>query len=350
MKLLVVGGGATGSVIVHLLSKSNVASRVALSIWEKARGVGGRMSTHRFEGDALADMGAQYITVPWNSNKPSTGSSVFNESLQELLYSNILVPFNGSIENEVSSSELQRNFVAPGGINTIVKHFINNSKAQISVNTKLISLDVCKEGVKCSTDDGSEIFDGVVLTIPLPQVSALQGDLGTHLKAHEKVFSDAEYSSRYAVAFAYKRSTHLPFTWSSKYFQDDVIRYVSYEARKRGVVETLAPVLMIHTAVPFGMHHLEDDKQEIIKTVQSRLLMLVPGLPPPVDSYCVRWRYSQVRRQVCSSNGYLIVHQNPMVVLTGDAFTYSNLEGSFKAAEATARMIEEKLTKETTKT
>jgi len=348
MKLLVVGGGATGSVIVHLLSKSNVASRLTLSVWEKARGVGGRMSTHRFEGDVLADMGAQYITVPWNSNKPSTASSIFNESLQELLYSNTLIPFNGSIENEVSSRELQKNFVAPGGINRIVKHFINNSKAQVSFNTKLVSLDVCKEGVKCSTDDKSEIFDGVVLTIPLPQVGTIQGDLGTSLKAHEKVFSDVEYSSRYAVAFTYKLSTPLPFTWSSKYFQDDIIRYVSCETRKRGAMETTTPVLTIHTSVPFGVNHLGDDKDEVTKMVQSRLLVLIPGLPPPVDSYCVRWRYSQVRRQVCGSNGYLIVQHSPMVVLTGDAFTHSNLEGSFKAAEATVRMIEEKLTTETT--
>jgi len=345
MKLLVVGGGATGSVIVHLLSKSNVASRLALSVWEKAKGAGGRMSTHRFEGDALADMGAQYITVPWNSNKPSTGSSIFNESLQELLYSNILAPFNGSIENEAGNREQQRNFVAPGGINTIVKHFINNSKAQVSFNTKLISIDVSKDGVKCSTDKGSEMFDGVVLTIPLPQVSALQGDISTYLKTHEEVLNDVEYSSRYAVAFTYKQGTPLPFVWSSKYFQDDIIRYVSCETRKRGLPDTSTPVLTIHTSVPFGVHHLEEDKEEVTKLIQSRLVSLVPGLPPPVDSYCIRWRYSQVRRQVCGSDGYLIVQHNPMVVLTGDVFTHSKLEGSFKAAEATVRMIEENLTR-----
>ena len=114
MKLLVVGGGATGGVISHLLSKSSSVTKVVLSVWEKSRGIGGRMSTHRFEGDVIADMGAQYITVPWKSGRPTATVNAFNEAIQELVYSNILVPFCGVIEGELSShQEGKENFVAP---------------------------------------------------------------------------------------------------------------------------------------------------------------------------------------------------------------------------------------------
>ena len=352
MKLLIVGGGATGGIIAYLLNKSGSVAKVVLSVWEKSRGVGGRMSTHRFEGNAMADMGAQYITLPWKSGKPSETLTTFNGVVQDLLYSNVLVPFNGVIEGELSSrQEGNKNFVAPGGINSVVKHFMNNSKAQVCCNKRLISVNVSGDTVCCSTEDGtSEIFDALVLTIPLPQVSTLQGNISTFLKEHEKELSDAEYSSRYAVAFTYKQDVLSSFTWSAKYFQDDVIRYVSCEPRKKGEANVSTPVLIAHTSVPFGVHHLEEDKQAITKTVESRLSVIIPGLPPSVDSYCIRWRYSQVRQQVRGSEGYLVIQDTPLVVLTGDAFTHSNLEGAFKAASATAKLIEQKLSNNITTT
>ena len=349
MKLLIVGGGATGGIIAHLLNKSSSVAKIILSVWEKSRGVGGRMSTHRFEGNAMADMGAQYITVPWNSGKPSATLNTFNEAIQDLLYSNILVPFNGVIEGELSSRQGTKNFVAPGGINSVVKHFMNTSKAQVCFNKRLVSVNVSGNAVCCTAEDGtSETYDAVVLTIPLPQVSTVQGNIATLLKEHEKQLTGAEYSSRYAVAFTYKQDVLSLFTWSAKYFQDDVIRYVSCESRKKGETNVSAPVLIAHTSVPFGVHHLEEDKQAITKTIESRLSVIIPGLPPPVDSYCIRWRYSQVRQQVRGSEGYVVIQDTPLIVLTGDAFTHSNLEGAFKAAGATARLIEEKLSNNVT--
>ena len=77
--------------------------------------------------------------------------------------------------------------------------------------------------------------------------------------------------------------------------------------------------------------------------VESRLSVLIPGLPPPVDNYCIRWRYSQVRQQVRGSEGYLVIQDIPLVCLTGDAFTYSKLEGAFNAAAATASLLEQRL-------
>ena len=352
MKLLVVGGGATGGIIAHLLSKSSSVAKVVLSVWEKSRGIGGRMSTHRFDGDTMADMGAQYITVPWKSGRPATTLNVFNEAIQELVYSNILVPFCGVIEGELTSrQEGKENFVAPRGINSVVKHFINDSKAQVCFNKKLVAVNTSDNNVCCSAEDGSsEVFDGVVLTMPIPQVSNLQGDISTVLKEHEKQLNEAQYSSRYAVAFTYKQDALASFTWSAKYFQDDVVRYVSCETRKRGETNAPTPVLMAHTSVPFGLHHLEEDKQAVTKTVESRLSVLIPGLPPPVDSYCIRWRYSQVRQQVCGSEGYLVIRDSPLIVVTGDAFIHSNLEGAFRAANATVDLIERRLSNNVTST
>ena len=43
MKILVIGGGLSGSILRHLFRKSNVT----ITCWEKSRGVGGRAATKR---------------------------------------------------------------------------------------------------------------------------------------------------------------------------------------------------------------------------------------------------------------------------------------------------------------
>ena len=70
-KVLLVGSGITAAVTGALLKKQ-AQEQISLTIWDKARGAGGRMSTSRSPGDSecIADLGAQYITVlPENFNK-----------------------------------------------------------------------------------------------------------------------------------------------------------------------------------------------------------------------------------------------------------------------------------------
>ena len=69
-KILVVGGGLTAAVTTSLLKTSQSSHRV-VKVWDKAKNVGGRMSTLRcrFNPDLTADLGAQYITQTSNSKQ-----------------------------------------------------------------------------------------------------------------------------------------------------------------------------------------------------------------------------------------------------------------------------------------
>jgi len=71
MELLVVGAGITGSLTAALLARRCQELAVGLTVWDKARGAGGRMSTHRLPADPSmhVDMGAQYIPFPANRGK-----------------------------------------------------------------------------------------------------------------------------------------------------------------------------------------------------------------------------------------------------------------------------------------
>jgi predicted NAD/FAD-dependent oxidoreductase len=62
-RLLIVGAGLTASVTSALIKQHLPNESVEVHIWEKSRGIGGRMNTTRSpDGQASVDLGAQYIT------------------------------------------------------------------------------------------------------------------------------------------------------------------------------------------------------------------------------------------------------------------------------------------------
>ena len=62
-KLLIVGAGLTASVTSALIRQHLPRESIEVHVWEKSRGIGGRMNTNRSpDGKASVDLGAQYIT------------------------------------------------------------------------------------------------------------------------------------------------------------------------------------------------------------------------------------------------------------------------------------------------
>jgi len=72
-KILVIGAGVTGTYLSSLIAK-HYGSRVAVELWEKGRGVGGRMATSRMTrtSSLTCDLGAQYFSITddyWHKHK-----------------------------------------------------------------------------------------------------------------------------------------------------------------------------------------------------------------------------------------------------------------------------------------
>ena len=70
-KALIVGAGVTGTYIGSLLAKQYGMS---VELWDKARGVGGRMATSRMSrtSSLSCDLGAQYFSITkeyWKKHK-----------------------------------------------------------------------------------------------------------------------------------------------------------------------------------------------------------------------------------------------------------------------------------------
>uniref|UniRef100_A0A3P8XE99 Amine oxidase domain-containing protein n=1 Tax=Esox lucius TaxID=8010 RepID=A0A3P8XE99_ESOLU len=295
-RVLIVGAGLTGSVCACLLRRE-MANKVKIVVWDKSRGTGGRMSTSRSPSDAscIVDLGAQYITATPHY------AQIHHNFYEELLASGVLKPLVSLVEGEVVKVGGQKNYITPTGVSSIVKHFLKQSGAEVlfdhhvtHIYRKGSSWEVSPKG------RAPEQFDAVVLTMPVPQILQLQGDVGSLLEDSQRLLLEAvSYSSRYALGLFYKAQAHIHVPWAAKYISNNpCIRFIAIDNKKRNLESSeCGPSIVVHTSVPFAMKHLEETNQQVEAIILEELNKLLPGLPQPDSIKCQKWRYSQAGDQ-----------------------------------------------------
>ena len=287
-------------------------------------------------------MGAQYITRCLETSENIDKNDVY----KELLDASILTPFRGIIEGSKHSHD-DKHYVAPKGMSSICRHFLDHSKASVHFKRCLKSVSIDNGQVLCRAESGvEEIFDGLILTLPAPQLLQLQGNLLLSRTATDIVsdLSTVQYSSRYALGLFYNAETVqsspgiFDSPWSAKYCDHSVVRYMCWDNLKRGV-ETSGATLLVHTSVPFGIEQLDTNKDQVKDQLLELVGEMIPGLPRPSHSYLLRWRYSQVRDKFPGSHDFVVMSQDPLVVATGDSFSGSNFDNCLRAAMHTSEFI-----------
>ncbi|XP_077115020.1 renalase [Ranitomeya variabilis] len=334
-RILIVGAGLTGSLCAYLLRRE-LANKLQLVIWDKARGAGGRMSTSRSPSNpnCIVDLGAQYITVT-----PDYAQKHKN-FYDELVAKGICKPLSATVEGMVMK-EGSYNLVTPQGVSSIVKHYLSQSGADVYYERHVTQINLREGKWEVFRKSGSpENFDIVVLTMPVPQILQLQGDISKLIKeSQRRQLETVSYSSRYALGLFYEAGTQIDVPWAAKYINDNpCIRFISIDNKKRNVeFSEIGPSLVIHTSVPFGKDHLEQEKEVVQPLILKQLDAILPNLPQPKYVKCQKWRYSQVMEAFPDCPGQITLHREPFLLCGGDGFTHSNFDG---CTESALRIVE----------
>ncbi|KAM4636021.1 renalase isoform 2-T2 [Discoglossus pictus] len=340
-RILIVGAGLTGSLCAYLLRKE-LARAVQVVVWDKARGAGGRMSTSRCPSDpnCTVDLGAQYITVtPEYAQKHKR----FHD---ELLAQGICTPLNAVVEGMVMKDG-SFNLVAPQGVSSIVKYYLKQSGADVFYERHVTEINL-QGGTweVCSKSGTPETFDVLVLTMPVPQILQLKGDIEKLIKESERrQLETVSYSSRYALGLFYEAGTQIDVPWAAKYITNNpCIRFISIDNKKRNIESSgVGPSLVVHTSVPFGIEHLEQEKETVQPIILKQLEGVLPNLPKPMNIKCQKWRYSQVTEAFPGSPGQITLHSKPLLLCGGDGFTHSNFDGCTESALRIVQSLESHL-------
>ncbi|XP_037012540.2 renalase isoform X1 [Artibeus jamaicensis] len=329
-RVLIVGAGLTGSLCAALLRKE-VAGPLHLVVWDKAGDAGGRMTTSSSPQNpqSTVDLGAQYVTrTPHYAKK-------HHRFYDELLALGILRPLTSPVEGMVVKDG-DCNFVAPQGISSIIKHYLKESGADICFRQCVTQINLRNDKWEVSKETGSpEQFDIVVLTMPVPQMLQLQGDIANLIsECQRQQLESVSYSSRYALGLFYEAGTKIDVPWAGQYITSNpCIRFISIDNKKRNIASSaVGPSLVIHTTVAFGVAHLEHSTEDVQELIFQQLENILPGLPQPVAVKCQKWRHSQVTNAAAKYPGQMTLHLQPFLVCGGDGFTQSNFDGCITSA------------------
>jgi renalase len=377
-KTLIVGAGLTGAAISSFLSDT-ATMLFSNHIWEKARNPGGRMTTKSLGSNEYetVDIGAQYIT-----KKDDNHAKIYDT----LVESGILKPLNISyVQNAHASSRTQEHFIAPLGTSSIVQSFLDSGKEATTYHgsTHLTSLnivdtydddrDTTNKGTKiwaATSKDGTvDHFDVVILTLPVPQILQIKGDIEDRIAPVKESLNQVKYSTRYVMALQYNSEEAMEIfgsiPWSVKYVNreeegSDCICYMSIDAKKRGLdlfkddkAGDKTVTLLVHASKDFsiangaqvakaGIPHEILDKVKF--EMQESIQKLIPGLASasPSNVHMHRWLYSQVTDRFihpdeCQKEedaGCFVADSDPPLILAGDAFSThgSKFDGCIQSA------------------
>lgn len=339
-KVTVIGAGMSGAVTAALIRK-HLPDSLSISVLDKGRGAGGRMSTSRgpVDCDCSVDLGAQYISAT-----PQYYSQ-HQEYYSELEKLGLLRPLTGLIEGDDRHSADSKHFSTPAGVSSLVKHFLKKSGATVEYNKQIVNCDL-EDGrwVIKSADGTTFTSDGLILTMPVPQILNLNGTIKSVIESRTDILEklkSVSYSSRFALGLFYKPGTKIDVPWCAKYVNGDpVIRFVAIDSKKRDITEGGTSVA-VHASVPFSLKHLEEDKDSICtKYLLPRVRELVPELPEPDAVKNHKWRYSQVHQGYEGSPGAVLIQENPALLLAGDCFvSASRFDGCIDSAVETLKLV-----------
>jgi len=338
-RVLLVGGGLTSALTASMLAEK--APHLELAVWDKARGAGGRMSTSRSpsNGKCTVDMGAQYISAT------PTFQCSHQDVYQELVANGVLVPMKTELIEGMHApkqgEEGTKHYVVPDGMSNLVKYFFKKSGVDVQFNRRISEVtESGRQWIVKSECGLSDVFDIVLLTLPVPQLLALQGSIPQILSEDQETLSNLKqvsYSTRFVLGLFFNKKVDLGIKWASNYIsKDPVIRFVSVDNIKRGRPDLPTSVL-VHSTVPFGLQNIKSSPEEIKPIFLSAVKKMFPEWPEPEDVKSLKWLYSQIHTSYPGTSGSLQL--KPGLIVGGDAFTASNFDGCVKSAKSIVNKV-----------
>lgn len=322
----IIGAGFSGLVLAE-----NINKNAEIKIFEKSRGVGGRMSC-RTNNDFAFDFGSQFFLAK---------TSQFNDFLQPYINKKIIVPWCGKfveidknkIINQRIWSDEKKHFVAAPKMNSLCKEMAINF--DIRFQTKITKIEKIKNKWQIYDDKSFFLgeFDWVFFSIPAAQLSDLLLNSKINCSFFERLASH-EMIGCYALMLGLNRKINIDF--DAALVRNSIISWISCEASKPLRKNVAAYTVLARNN--WAQHHLDHDidllKNQMIDEFSKIINQPIEGI---VHSDIHRWRYANIKKQPTHQKYY--IDESNQIAACGDWIIHGRIEAAFMSAKALADNI-----------
>lgn len=319
MRIGVIGAGMAGLTCARTLVRAGHEVR----LFDKSRGVGGRIATRRTQSGAF-DHGAFGFGV-------SHGS--FREAVEEWIAQGTVARWNvpfARVDEEATWHAYEPAasvYVGSPSMNAPARALAEHLPFERGF--RVVELDRSGAGIRLRAEDGrvSDAFDRAVLALPAPQArELLPGELANRL-------DDVRMAPCWTLCLLYERPLDIPY--GAAWFEDEVLASMARSRLRpgRGPEEWVT----LHATGSWSEPRIlgsEEEAREALLTAWRRHLK-VPE-PPLKELVVHRWRYALTTRALGTAT--MFDQQNGLGVC-GDWCLGAGLEAAYLSGRELAQRI-----------
>lgn len=307
LSVAVIGAGIAGLTAARKLAKAGAA----VQVFDKSRGLGGRLATRRTDGGAI-DHGAQYVTA----REPAFKAWVARAKLIGAAAPWAPRGKDGDEEWLVGLPGMS------GLVTALVDGYTVAQERQVSAIHEM-------EGrFNLTFADGAEVdgFDRVVVAIPAPQAATLVGAFGAPF--------DRIGLASMAPCWTLMLALSSPIDPGFDVARDrGALQWIARSASKPGRdgetwVAQANPV--------WSANHLEDDPNVVAERLVAMLEEAVGPLPPRIYEAVHRWRYALVDKAVGET---FLLASDGRIGVCGDWLIAPRVESAWASGDGLADAI-----------
>ncbi|MDD7805168.1 MAG: FAD-dependent oxidoreductase [Endozoicomonas sp. (ex Botrylloides leachii)] len=325
-RIAIIGAGLSGLAAAHLLK-----DYAEITIFEKAHGVCGRMSTRRAK-PYYFDHGAQYFT---------TRTKSFQDFIQPLLDQGIIerwnaryIKFRGNqvIEKKNWCDEEPR-YVGVPGMNHPAKFLAKG--LSIHLNTRIVSLN--HRGtwqLKDNQDQKYSDFDWVICTVPSPQAEEL-------IPKCFKYYADikaVEMRPCFSLMLGFKQ--RLPIDFEAAHITKSDLSWIAVNSHKPQRPDPFT--LVVHSSEDYAEKHIDDDRDQVMQHLINETSRIVGQDVSHANYKTIHgWRYANNADK--KKKNSLFIDQKLKLAACGDWCLGGRVEGAFTSAYELTKHIKESI-------
>ena len=314
-RVAIIGAGISGLAVAHLLKND-----VEVTLFEKSRGVGGRISTRR-NGDLAFDHGAQYFTAR---------TAAFKDFIQPLRNKGFIARWDARYAKIDGTNVVARKnwgadhprYVGVPSMNQICKHLAKD--LDVKKNTKIIAING-QDKWQLTDTEGKLYpdFDWVVSTIPAPQAHEI---VPACFRYHRNM-SAIKMEPCFALMLGLDDMIALDF--EAAHITNSDLSWMAINSSKPGRGE--AKTLVIHSSKEYAKSAINSSSAEVMQHLLSEASRVMGvDLNGAEHKAIQRWLYASNENEEPTATVFLD-HEHKLAVC-GDWVLGGRIESAFNSA------------------
>ena len=324
--IAIIGAGLAGLTLARELGEY-----ADITLFEKARGLGGRMSTRRNDTHQW-DHGAQFFTARTPAFQAMLAPFIDNGTVAEW-QPNIttLSPDKAPFKRPW----FEPHYVATPAMNRLLKGMARG--LDVRLQTRVAALVQQQEQWQL-LDENEQLlgeYDWVISSAPLPQTQELLPAelLGNSLDAYRML-------PCYALLLAVDDAV-LP-VWDAASVNDSPVRWIAFNHRLPGR-NRQAGAVVVHTTPEWSTIHLEDDQEQVKQQLIDTFCNLTGVSADAItQAQLHRWRYA-LSAEVEKPEAGFVLNPYHRLAACGDWCLGGRVEAAFTSARQLAEALQRQL-------